>query len=104
MSRVRYLPAALQALDDIFRYTQETWGEEQADKYVGSLFDACEALPPHAPRVIPFEFHVEGFVTRCQHHRIYWRQSATDEIIVVCILHERMHQAARLLELSDEEE
>jgi len=104
MSRIRYMPAALQALEDIFEYTQENWGEQQADDYVGRLFSACEGLPPLVPRAIPFEFGVEGFVTQCQHHRIYWRQPTEDEITVVCILHERMHQAARLVELNDDEE
>lgn len=104
MSRIRYMPAALRALEAIFDYTLETWGEAQADDYVNRLFAACEALPPAVPRAIPFEFGVEGFVTHCQHHRIYWRQSTEDEIVVVCVLHERMHQAARLVELTEKEE
>jgi plasmid stabilization system protein ParE len=98
------MPAALGALEEIFEYTQETWGESQADDYVSRLFATCEALPSLVPRAIPFEFGVEGFVTHCQHHQIYWRQSGEDKIVVICILHERMHQAARLVELSDEDE
>ena len=38
MSQVRYMPAALAALDDIATYTAETWGEAQRDTYISGLF------------------------------------------------------------------
>lgn len=104
MMSVRFMPAALKALDEIYHYTEATWGTSQADDYVSKLFATCEALPPLVPRAIPLEFGVDGFVTPCQRHQIYWRQPSETEIVVVCILHERMHQAARLVELSEDDE
>lgn len=102
MNRIRYLPAALRAIEDISSYTQDKWGAEQADEYVSGLFSACERVTELPHRPIPEDFEVTGFVSIFRHHRIYWRVPEADQIIVVCILHERMHQSARLADAEDE--
>lgn len=91
MSQTRYMPAALQALDDIADYTLKTWGQKQRDAYLGGLFNHCEAL--HAstrPAPIPKSLKLEGYVARYKRHRIYWRQDEQGDTIIVHILHERM--------------
>lgn len=37
-------PAARADLDDIWNYTARHWGEEQAERYLLSIRDACAAL------------------------------------------------------------
>ena len=96
MITVHYLPAALEALDEIYTDTVEHWGEAQADAYVGGVFTLCESIPQCRHRRIPAIYGVDGFVTAYKKHLIYWRRPAEDKVIIVCILHERMDQAGRL--------
>ena len=90
MKQVRYMPAALAALDDIATYTAETWGQEQRDIYIQGLFTLCENLTKKPKVAIPKALQIEGFVGRFQKHRIYWREAANGDTIIVHILHERM--------------
>jgi toxin ParE1/3/4 len=41
---------------------------------------------------------VEGFVFRYERHFVYWRKLSNDDIGIVTILHERMHQMDRFHE------
>ncbi|WP_235027148.1 type II toxin-antitoxin system RelE/ParE family toxin [Cognatazoarcus halotolerans] len=46
--------AASWRLDEIYRYTRDRWGTQQADRYITGLFEAFDAeythkLQPHAP-------------------------------------------------------
>jgi hypothetical protein len=56
--------AAGHRLDEIYRYTRETWGEAQAQAYIRGLFDCFSAITArHFPwRPIPAEFGVDGYV------------------------------------------
>ena len=99
MTQIRYLPRALEDLDEIYLYTLETWGENQADEYLGGLFQICEELNQKLSKAIPAEFEVDGYVKRYKRHFIYWRKSKDGSIIVVCVLHERMHQEWQIAEI-----
>ncbi|MEN3931745.1 type II toxin-antitoxin system RelE/ParE family toxin [Microvirga sp. W0021] len=44
VSGYRLTPAAYDDLDDIWRYTAETWSLEQADKYIDELSDVFETI------------------------------------------------------------
>ena len=90
MSQVRYMPAALAALDDIATYTAETWGEAQRDTYISGLFTLCENLAKKPRVAIPKTLEIDGFVGRFGKHRVYWREAANGDTIIVHILHERM--------------
>lgn len=98
MTQLRYMPTALRALEGIASYTLERWGQAQLEEYMAGIFSRCESLPQAARQSIPHEFGVEGFVLPYRHHRIYWRIAKNSDIIVVAILHERMLQAARLVD------
>lgn len=89
--------AASLRLDEIYRYTRERWGADQADRYITDLFAAFDRIASFgvASRPIPAEFGVEGFYFRHAHHVVYWRRLLTGDIGVVTILHERMHQMDR---------
>lgn len=97
MSRFRVQAAAIRRIDEIYRYTAETWGEAQADDYVRGLFARFEAIAARRfPwRPVPAAFGVDGFVCRYEHHLIYWKLLGDGAVGIVTILHERMHQIGR---------
>jgi len=94
---VRVQEAASLRLDEIYRYTRERWGTEQADRYIRGLFEEFGRIEGHGvvSRPIPAEFGVDGFYFRYEHHFVYWRRLANGDVGVVAILHERMHQLDR---------
>jgi toxin ParE1/3/4 len=91
---IRVQEAASLRLDEIYRYTRDRWGVGQADQYITDLFAAFEKIEGHgvAWRPIPAEFAIDGFYFRHEHHFVYWRRLSDDDIGIVTILHERMHQ------------
>lgn len=50
MPRVFLRPRALQDLENIWSYTFDTWGEEQADQYILDLNNGFESLAAHPER------------------------------------------------------
>ncbi|WP_417607860.1 type II toxin-antitoxin system RelE/ParE family toxin [Primorskyibacter flagellatus] len=94
---VRVQEAASLRLDDIYRYTRDRWGPEQADRYITDLFAAFEKIDSHGvvSWPIPAEFAIDGFYFRHAHHFVYWRWLSDGDIGIVTILHERMHQMDR---------
>ena len=94
---VRVQEAASLRLDEIYRYTRECWGAEQADRYITELFAAFDKIEVHgvASRPIPAEFGIDDFYFRHEHHFVYWRQLSNGDIGIVTILHERMHPMDR---------
>lgn len=89
--------AASHRIDEIYRYTKARWGDAQADAYIIGLFDAFDKIVTHEilSRPIPAEFGVEGFFFRYEKHFIYWKPLDGQDIGIVTILHERMHQIGR---------
>ena len=94
---VRVQEAAALRLDEIYRYTRDRWGAEQADRYITDLFAAFDKIELHgvASRPIPAEFAIDGFYFRHEHHFVYWRRLANGDIGIVTILLERMNQMDR---------
>jgi plasmid stabilization system protein ParE len=97
---VRVQESASHRIDEIYRYTRDRWGSEQADRYVTGLFEAFARIESRgvASRPIPAEFGVDGFFIRYERHFVYWRRLAGGDIGIVTILHERMHQIDRFRE------
>lgn len=100
MVPVRVQEAASHRLDDIYRYTRDRWGVEQADRYITGLFEAFGKIETRevVSRPVPAEFGVEGYVFRYERHLVYWRKLSNGDIGIVTILHERMHQIDRFRE------
>ncbi len=97
---VRVQEAASHRLDEIYRYTREHWGEEQADRYITGLFEAFERIESHETmsRPVPAALGVDGYVFRYERHFVYWRRLSNGDIGIVTLLHERMHQIDRFRE------
>lgn len=100
MASIRVQEAASLRLDEIYRYTRDQWGEEQAGRYITDLFAAFEQIDAGGTKSkpVPAEFGVGGFYFRHEHHFIYWRRLANGGVGIVTILHERMHQLDRFRE------
>ena len=97
MISVRVQEAASFRIDEIYRYTRERWGGDQADAYISGLFQAFEKIGTGGvySRPIPAEFGVEGYVFRYKRHFVYWKTLQNGDIGIVTVLHERMHQTER---------
>jgi toxin ParE1/3/4 len=87
-------------VDEIFVYSRDTWGDEQAERYVRGLFAKFEDVAARrAPwRQIPAEFGIDGYFCRYERHFIYWRVLEGGSVGMATVLHERMHQLDRFRE------
>jgi toxin ParE1/3/4 len=87
--------AAEEDLRDIWRYTYETWGFEQAETYFDRIEACCEAVGDRRTRAKTFDRLPDGVrIHRCEHHYIVWLEE--DRPVVIAILHERMDFVQRL--------
>ncbi|MBJ7224174.1 MULTISPECIES: type II toxin-antitoxin system RelE/ParE family toxin [unclassified Brenneria] len=100
MANVRIQEAASYCLDEIYSYTRERWGTEQADRYITGMFQAFSKIDTHEvfSRPVPAEFGVDGFFFRYERHVIYWRRLSNGDIGIVTVLHGRMHLIDRFRE------
>jgi toxin ParE1/3/4 len=100
---VRVLEAAAMQLDQIYRYTRDRWGAEQAGLYLTGLFAAFDMIETRGvvSRQIPAEFGVEGYFFRYERHFVYWRRLVNGDVGIVTVLHERMHQIERFRDLDE---
>lgn len=92
--------SAAARLKEIFIYTQQQWGNEQAHRYIDGIFERFEQIANQEIfwHPIPAEFEVEGYFTVYEKHYIYWKKLSSEKIGIVTILHERMHQINRFKE------
>ncbi|HEY6817071.1 MAG TPA: type II toxin-antitoxin system RelE/ParE family toxin [Croceibacterium sp.] len=100
MAGFRVQDRAGRRLDEIYVYTRDNWGEEQAAGYIRSLFARFDEIASRTLpwRAVPAEFGVDGFYRRHEHHYIHWRLLSDGAVGIVTILHERMHQLERFRE------
>jgi len=85
-------------LRNVWIYTFETWGEEQADRYTQGLKNCCEKVVknPSLGKLVN-EIGAGLRVSHCQHHHLFYL-TANKRIIIVGILHEKMDLIQRLQE------
>lgn len=90
--------AAQARLLEIWDYTEQTWGEKQANAYIRSLVEAITQAQmerhrwrPLRDRALPGVFFILH-----EHHYIFFRELSDDTLGVISILHENMDIPARL--------
>jgi toxin ParE1/3/4 len=93
-------PLAESDLLGIWNYTADTWGVEQANRYLRD-FDACfsaiTAGTIMAKRPLPGRPRLQSM--RCQHHYVFFLTAKqSGKPIIIAILHENMDLIARLKE------
>ncbi len=94
-------PLALADLSDIWDYSYNNWGADQADAYVLAIHSACEGLAQAAAQGRPGGQNAEQVRTGYRKlligsHVIFFRCSADDTVDVVRILNQRMDVSAHL--------
>ena len=89
-------PAAADDIDRIYDYTEEKWGQGQAEDYIIALRDDCKALAAQTKRgrkIIGLRIGYAALAF-CSHFIVY---AETEEVLtVIRILHRRMNIAAHL--------
>jgi len=92
--------AAGERILEIWDYTERSWGEDQADKYVRGLVGAINAAEGERHRWRPvMDDALHGvFFIRYQHHYVFFRELAKHTLGVISILHENMDIPSRLKE------
>lgn len=90
-------PAAQADLSEIWDYTAENWGTEQANRYILAVRDACASLADGRRRGRAIDDIRPGYrKLAVLSHFLFYRVADTGLIDVVRILHQRMDVAARL--------
>lgn len=80
-------PKAKQEIAEIWLYTADNWGVDQADRYVHSLERDLEAAPMGSPLVQPID---QFWCIRSGQHLCVFERRDDGTIQVIRILHERM--------------
>ncbi len=90
-------PTAQADLGQIWDYSARTWGEEQADRYVLGIRDACQALADGSRQGRPVDAIRPGYrKLAVASHFLFYRVTGVGMIDVVRVLHQRMDTAAHL--------
>ena len=90
MHEFRLTPAAESDLEEIWRYTRQKWGVEQAHRYIDVLTEAFAVLAD-SPKSAPACDHIRaGYRHRSIERHVVYFKIAPYGIAVVRVLHERM--------------
>lgn len=106
MKRYLFYPAADASQDAIWHYTNEQWGEAQAEHYINELHAHLKLLAnEHFPwQALPRHMLSFGgpqkqvYVSRHKKHFIFFHRFEDGDIGVMSILHEAMDIPVRLRE------
>jgi len=99
MTKLVFGPSALADIDDIWDYTVEKWGEDQAERYVDQIQAVSKDIADgsRSLRQLPEVPKIDGFA-RCEHHYIFVLRDP-ETTSVVAVLHESMDMISRLKRL-----
>ena len=100
----RFFRFADEALDQIWLYTCETWGENQAEKYLTGLYNHIEKLADDRnlwltlPReiVVAPDLEIDVYCSKFKYHYIFFRELSDGTLGVLIILHEKMNMPVKL--------
>ena len=97
MPELTIAPLARDDLMEIGRYTQETWGVQQRDAYLGALADVFGKIKTGfiASRKRA-EIRENLLCYPCNKHIIFFRRDDQSNVEILRILHERMDFARHL--------
>ena len=90
-------PAAEADLRDIARYTLRQWGERQARRYARLLEAGFRRIAEGRAVSKTFsERYPQVWVTRCEHHYVFYLHPEGQKPRILAVLHEHMDLLARL--------
>lgn len=99
MGKFRLTNKAVDDLSVIWKYTYETWSENQADKYYEFLISSCQELakkPQMGKSYDKISSNLLGYLVN--RHIIFYQVVSENEIEIVRFLHERMDLKNRISE------
>lgn len=99
-----FFPPADAAQNEIWDYTCDLWGQEQAEKYITGLHEHLKLLSEKkklwwslpAGRVVPSDLNIQAYFSRYEHHYIFFRELSGNRVGVMSILHEKSDIPVRL--------
>ncbi len=97
------LPAARARIIEIWNYTEATWGEQQADRYVRELVGASQrgGANRNAWKPVQDPALIGVFFYKHIRHFVLFKELTGGDVGVITILHESMDLPARLREDSE---
>ena len=99
MANYNLTKKAVQDLSEIWKYTFNTWSENQADHYYQMLLDCCEDIADNRVFGKNYEGIIESLLgIRAGKHIIFYRIIPGKEVEIVRILHEQMDLKHRIQE------
>jgi len=104
MADYLFFPPADKAQDDIWGYTQDTWGRAQAEKSIRGLHAHLQQLADkqkHWRRlpnklIVPADLDAVAYFSKYQSHYIFFRALSNATIGIMSILHEKTDLPVRL--------
>ena len=97
MTSYELTPNADADLEEIARYTILEWSSKQASLYLDKLHLCFQQIA--SKKVITKTFSEEFsqlFVTRCEHHYVFYLHPQKTKPVIIAILHERMDMVNHL--------
>lgn len=89
MSLVNFSPAAVADLDNIWDYTVEEWGVEQADRYTDDIENTCSSLARCEKRGREVDVRLGYLKHAVGKHFVFFRTTKAG-MEVIRILHQNM--------------
>ncbi|BBK30538.1 toxin ParE1/3/4 [Stella humosa] len=97
MRRLRLLPAARRDADEIWDYSADRWGSNQADEYLRALIAAGQAIADGRRQGGRIAGVRPGYwKLAVGAHLLCYRFAGDDALEIVRILHQRMNVESRL--------
>ena len=90
MAEFALRPKAIQDLADIWFYTENTWGETQADQYIRDLTESFSSLAENPEKGMACDDIREGYRKHTIGKHMVFYQQTSSGIEIVRILHQRM--------------
>jgi toxin ParE1/3/4 len=82
----RFTEKAAEDLVGIWIYTDEKWGEEQADRYQDEIFVCCERVANGAVGTSPVPGMTGISSFRCSHHYLFFVKDGQTTILSPCFM------------------
>ncbi|UWR13407.1 type II toxin-antitoxin system RelE/ParE family toxin [Sulfitobacter mediterraneus] len=100
MKPVHLSPAAQADVEDIWDYTETTWGSAQAEKYIGDIQQTCHGVATGRAIVRSAESIRAGYQrSNVGSHVLYFKE-LEDRFVIVRILHQKMDVGRYIAERS----
>ena len=90
MAEFSLRPKAIADLEEIWRYTVDTWGEAQAERYVRLINESFRQIADNPSLGRSCDVICEGYRKRSVGRHVIFYRTIDGDVEVVRILHDRM--------------